>query len=436
MSKKSRMRAYYEAARNYLRTEGPDALKDALLEEVTEAQRRGVPYGSVLPVLSLLEGEGLRDFAKILVLPEDLTKQIFTNLRDVVLSDRWKGFDLLVQRSSYDQLSPRQRTELSHMSAELVWSALKDFVTCVEDYEKFLPFIVFLAYSIGEDVGLMISVMDLARIREHGTVPNIFVLSESLCEKLLVTDLTGLVCADVRLPLSGFVLSLPSGILANDRSLHVTELSVAEHQRLWTGPESLFTPPGRYVSLAFRAFDANNLHILRGGLNLSDDAAPLENSIRDAVIRYRYKDTAWTLYGQPVKSIEKLLMNFVANFSIYLQTEKATLIHRHASEIERLRGGRKLKNLRKSTQERIARLHDDKIFDVGTEVVISPELREAIRQGSGAKLTYRVLVRGHWRNQAHGPGLSLRKLMWIEPHVRGAGLPTPVAGHTYVMGKE
>lgn len=31
----------------------------------------------------------------------------------------------------------------------------------------------------------------------------------------------------------------------------------------------------------------------------------------------------------------------------------------------------------------------------------------------------RVLVMGHYRNQAHGPGRTLRKLMWIEPFWRG-----------------
>jgi hypothetical protein len=41
-----------------------------------------------------------------------------------------------------------------------------------------------------------------------------------------------------------------------------------------------------------------------------------------------------------------------------------------------------------------------------------------------------VVVRGHWRRQAHGPKFSLRKVIWIEPHVR---LPTGVepAGHDY-----
>ena len=45
---------------------------------------------------------------------------------------------------------------------------------------------------------------------------------------------------------------------------------------------------------------------------------------------------------------------------------------------------------------------------------------------NGAKLAVRQAVRGHFRNQAHGPGRKLRKLIWIEPHMRGPDLAETV----------
>lgn len=39
--------------------------------------------------------------------------------------------------------------------------------------------------------------------------------------------------------------------------------------------------------------------------------------------------------------------------------------------------------------------------------------------GEGKSLDHTVWVRGHFRNQAHGPGHALRKLIWVKPHVRG-----------------
>jgi hypothetical protein len=62
---------------------------------------------------------------------------------------------------------------------------------------------------------------------------------------------------------------------------------------------------------------------------------------------------------------------------------------------------------------------------LGKEVKLSRELREAateIAQGSkreGWELRVRYIVRGHWRNQAHGPNRSLRRQQWIEPFWKG-----------------
>lgn len=38
---------------------------------------------------------------------------------------------------------------------------------------------------------------------------------------------------------------------------------------------------------------------------------------------------------------------------------------------------------------------------------------------TGRKLERRIMVRGHWKQQAHGPKMSLRKLIHIEPYYKG-----------------
>jgi hypothetical protein len=56
---------------------------------------------------------------------------------------------------------------------------------------------------------------------------------------------------------------------------------------------------------------------------------------------------------------------------------------------------------------------------------VNVDLREHVRTAlapntqEGAKLKVQFLVRGHWRNQVHGPGNSLRKLTWIQPFWKG-----------------
>ena len=56
------------------------------------------------------------------------------------------------------------------------------------------------------------------------------------------------------------------------------------------------------------------------------------------------------------------------------------------------------------------------------------DLRRLVhRSGSGVpgdgegdrEYRHRWVVRGHWRQQAHGPGRSLRRTTWVQPHVKG-----------------
>jgi hypothetical protein len=53
---------------------------------------------------------------------------------------------------------------------------------------------------------------------------------------------------------------------------------------------------------------------------------------------------------------------------------------------------------------------------------VSPHASDDVRR----EHTHSWIVQGHWRNQAHGPHHSLRRLQWIAPHTKGHGeLITP-----------
>lgn len=64
-------------------------------------------------------------------------------------------------------------------------------------------------------------------------------------------------------------------------------------------------------------------------------------------------------------------------------------------------------------------------FDVGRSIRLHPGIRAALAAGagvnaaSGFELDKRFLVRGHWKNQPHGPQRSLRKRLWLEPYWKG-----------------
>jgi hypothetical protein len=45
----------------------------------------------------------------------------------------------------------------------------------------------------------------------------------------------------------------------------------------------------------------------------------------------------------------------------------------------------------------------------------------------------RWLVRGHWRNQAHGEGRALHKMLWVEPFEKGKDLAERLEDKNYVV---
>jgi hypothetical protein len=62
---------------------------------------------------------------------------------------------------------------------------------------------------------------------------------------------------------------------------------------------------------------------------------------------------------------------------------------------------------------------------------VTANIRDFVRGVGRDSPHVTTLVRGHWRQQAHGPGYSLRRTQWIEPFWRGDGpiqtRPTKIA---------
>ena len=293
------------------------------------------------------------------------------------------------------------------------------------------------------------------KLRAVSQTSNWFRPSEGLTYNLLATDLRGAVVGDLKLPMPAFYIELPPGVVYLEDAL--TGWHSVRTLVVITG---LVTEKTFQIAQALGDPDADKL-ILGKRLVIETYGDPNENSSNPFDDTWMFKSY---IIGQDEEDVEKavtstykveweralnrgrvgdrvvdglelrsLLFKFVLNFCIYLGTDRATVTHAHEGEIKRLHGGKKFKALRKPVQEKIRRLQDDRVFDVGTDVQINPEIRQAVRtEGAGGhQLTYRTLVRGHWRNQAHGPARLQRKRMWIEPHIRGQELPTKVVGHNY-----
>jgi hypothetical protein len=295
------------------------------------------------------------------------------------------------------------------------------------------------------------------QFRKVSDTSNWFRVTEGLAYKLLATDLRGAVVGDLKLPVPAFYIEIPPDLFW-----------LKDPQTGWHEVRMLSAVTGRVtertLALAKAAGDESADAVNLGErLVIEAYGEPNKNSVspfddtwifksyrtedKDAEIDYVLENSndEYRLYEKNLNvgrignqevdgwKIREMLIRFVLNLCIYMGSEKATVEHTHAAEIERLSSGKKFKNLRKHIQDKVRALQNDRLFVVGTDITVSPEMRELVRnEGSGTHaLSYRTLVRGHWRNQAHGPGYALRTRRWIEPHIRGNELPTKVVGHNY-----
>jgi len=292
------------------------------------------------------------------------------------------------------------------------------------------------------------------RLRSISHTSNWFVPSDPLTFQLLATDLRGVVVGDLKLPVSSFYVELPDGVFYlhqkatgwhSIRYLVVTEGEVTEQTAEAHGKLNLQAPklgkrlliemygtPNENSTTPFEDMWAFHSY------QIGDPMANMEQAITDSLCDPEVERThlRGKIGERELDGIEirREILRFLMNLCIYLGTPEARVENFHKAEIDRLMKGRKLKNLREPVQKKARRLLSEKIFRVGSEVTVDPEIRDyvlGVTTGEGHKLAYRTVVRGHWRDQAHGPKHSLRRAKWIRPHVRGADLPTPIAGHTY-----
>lgn len=340
--------------------------------------------------------------------------------------------------------------------AALIWTSLPDY-DWFSDLADDPQFTMMCALQGTEpDMQTTLTTWVCRKLRSVSSTSNWFRPTEGLTYKLLATDLKGALIGDLSLPMASFYIQLPPSVF------YLEDKSTGWHNvRALIVTKGCVTP--QTLEIAGKSYDGADKVELGERLIIEAYGDPNQNSsnpLDDTWLfkSYRIDNREETVEAAIERSlrgeaasekaanrgklgerlldgleIRDLMLKFVLNFCIYLNTEKGAPQHAHAKELERLHGGKKFKNLRKPVQEKIKRLQNDRVFDVGTDVTVDHAIREIVRtEGAGSfHLSYRTLVRGHWRQQPSGPGRVLRVRRWIEPHIRGADLPTKVVGHNY-----
>lgn len=104
------------------------------------------------------------------------------------------------------------------------------------------------------------------------------------------------------------------------------------------------------------------------------------------------------------------LLSFIFGLSLYVsEVSHGERVYKHKTNT--------------AAQRKKAFAPQPRVWVVGKDVKIRPELLEAARSGGTTRAAFeihsRFVVRGHWRNQPHGPAHQLRRRQWIQPHWKG-----------------
>lgn len=154
-------------------------------------------------------------------------------------------------------------------------------------------------------------------------------------------------------------------------------------------------------------------------------------NVNDETIAHQDDDTFYT----DGLSFYRIILNAV----LYLSSDQAELtakesprreIEARAKDIASLAKRRKLLQ---TTGRYTALDYEEVGASVAPIVIQKGEAESSVTGVGGGKLQVRFMVRGHWRQQPHGPGSRERKLLWIRPHYKGPDLAAVINKPYLVM---
>lgn len=319
-------------------------------------------------------------------------------------------------------------------------------------------------YSLNfEDVSLNASlVFGLLRSIQLSDTPSWYSVGDELAHSLLGTQLRGVYPSDIKLPMPGFFVELPPGMLhlynnaTGDhevRVLNVADGCVIPNPRVKGMDGGDDDPVGYGRRLIIVALcDANDAsrspeddNIVYFSLPLFDDERTIEDLLaHDRAITgadWRDELVGGKVLGEDRTNIElrSLIRGFVVNLLLYLGTQSADVVHASEGHLRQLRKKKRTRTVRAT----IKRIEERPDWVVGSRIKLKPGVRAAVRKAGtpqGRSAAYNVLVRGHWRRQWRGKKTEEKPKgqewywRWIKPTVRNRDGGS-ILGHEYEVDK-
>jgi hypothetical protein len=243
-----------------------------------------------------------------------------------------------------------------------------------------------------------------------------FQIADSLAALLALTDAT-VGYDDIEWPFPAFMLEIPCGYIPlpdmhgyRERPVRVL---VHDHYRSQGhGPDPDY-PEDRWLHI--EAFLGDRTLAVAALNKRADDLASgiISDKLKcwsPAAEEGEYREVRDS--GVTQLAMEALL-NFCCGFALWLKSTGGTAKRTPTNKISKRKRSR-------------PKLHWPTTWIVGRSVKLDRELREAAKEAAvtprtrkGWKLKSQRLVSGHWKQQPYGPGRKLRKLIHVEPYLRG-----------------
>jgi hypothetical protein len=273
----------------------------------------------------------------------------------------------------------------------------------------------------------------------HTDLPNFLRPSRGLAYRLMATDVKGVRGTDLEMPFPAFIIFLPEKMLG----MHYANSGMHWATHVKVGVEES-TIPGMRVLQWRTEHDSGERSPHSYDFAYSASSCLLcEHDLRAPGMTGTFKTHIDFQIGSKrvdYNAFHAFIRNYVVNTLLFLTSGKDGLRLENQAELDKAKVKAKAKNARKTDKARYSKLRSlSTTYDYGTTVTVNENIERHVITGSNKKskqeLRYRTIVRGHWRNQAHGPAHTYRKLIWIEPHIRGSeDFGDKVVSHTYTMG--
>ena len=255
-------------------------------------------------------------------------------------------------------------------------------------------------------------------------------LSESVTANLVLTDPPDIQPGErLRLPFDAFEVHVPDGYIPMFIN-HKNEETGEEHVEETHANSLLVGIIHRRTKRTGGKID-DILRIIAahpsGALTFTDKPA-------DDILRKYAPQNLPTLVGTPFEHntfvpqdeiTMEASLKFVRNLAAYIEAEPE-----HVQDITTRKLSKKQKRRQEKNKNKTALPPPPKPtrLDVRTTLRLKPAILAAAKNYYLGGTQYeprryaqdqRVVVRGHWRNQPHGPGRVLRKRIWIHPYEKG-----------------